>query len=308
VPGMWLVADREESISMKLISILMFALPLAAQFPILIDAGGPGDQYFSPKQTCAAGGTCITTSAAMGEPPMNTLRFGYATTPFSYSVPLPNGLYDVTLGFAEPTKTLPGQRVFIVTVQGEASAPIDLVKLTGGPNFPYMQTWASVVVRAGMLTMTFAPAPGNGANAIVNSIQIQPAATPGFTPQRGTIVVCQPTGACSSYPDGSSVLYRTLPPPGPGPVTCPMVGTGAITVDENGYLYVPSPPWWNMATNQANPAGVTTCTWLRFGPGVSTWPNDRPPGQPTTPTVAPPTAVLECGGPTSAGSDCTGLY
>lgn len=295
---------------MGILRALLFAaaaLPLAAQFPIVIDAAGPGDQYFSPAGTCAPGGTCRTTSAAMGDPPMSTQRFGYNGTPFTYAVPLPNGTYDVTLSFAEPSKTLPGQRVFTSTVQGERSAPIDLVKLTGGPNFPYLQTWHAVAVRAGMLTMTFAPVPGNGANALVNSIQIAQT-PPTFTPSPGTIVVCQPASGCAAYPDGASVLYRTVPPPGPGPVACPQVGTGAITIDENGFLYVPSPPWWNMATNQANPPGVSGCTWLRFGPGVSTWPNDRPPGQPTQPGAPPPTAVMQCSGPTSATSDCTGLF
>lgn len=295
-----------------MIKVLLFAiaLPLAAQFPfpITIDAGGPGDQYFSPKNTCAAGGTCKTTNAAMGDPPMNTQRFGYGAAPFTYAVPLPSGQYNVVLGFAEPSKTLPGQRVFIVTMQGEASAPIDLVKLTGGPNFPYFQTWQAVNVRAGMLTMRFAPAPGNGANALVNSIQITPTGQT-FTPAPGTIVVCQPAGGgCTSYPDGASVMYRTLPPPGPGPVACPQVGTGAMAVDENGFLYLPSPPWWNMATNQPNAPGVNGCTWLRFGPGVSTWPNDRPTGQPTQPGPPPPTAIMQCAGPTSATSDCTGLF
>lgn len=156
--------------------IALIAQQLAGQqAPILIDAAGPGDQYYSPAGTCVPGGTCRTTNAAMGMPPMNTQRFGYDGTPFKYAVPVPNGTYDVVLAFAEPSKTQPNQRVFTVTVQGERSAPVDLVKLTGGPDFPYYQTWRSVQVRAGMLTITFEPVLSNGSpigNPVVNAINI----------------------------------------------------------------------------------------------------------------------------------------
>jgi hypothetical protein len=138
--------------------------------------------YFSPAGTCATGGTCRTTSAAMGDPPMNTQRFGFNGTPFTYSIPMANGFYDVILSFAEASQTLPGRRVFTVTVQGETSGPIDLVKLTGGINFPYGQTWPGVPVRSGLLTIKFQPVlASNGqpiGNPVINAIQIQPSPPP----------------------------------------------------------------------------------------------------------------------------------
>src|SRR6185295_6800644 len=103
---------------------------------------------------------------------------------------------------------------------------------------------------------------------------------------------CRPPLSCNPDPAGpnlwnfiaDSVAYRVLPPSGPGP--CPTdLGTTAYSVDENGYLYLPSPPWWNPLTNQANPTGTGTCQWMRFGPGQVNWTPDRPPGQPTQPAV-----------------------
>ena len=202
---------------MGILRVLLFAagLPLAAQFPIVIDAAGPGDQYFTPPGTCLAGGTCRTTSAAMGDPPMNTQRFGFNGAPFMYQVPLPNGFYDLALGFAEQSKTKVGQRVFTVTVQGEASAPIDLVKLTGGPNFPYVQTWARVAVRAGMLTIRFDPvlSPSNGqpiGNPVVNALQIQPSAAP--TPITTGFVEAVPLGGSV---DGVNAVFKLPSVPNP---------------------------------------------------------------------------------------------
>ncbi len=163
-----------------LILVLLIVSSAAHGQSILIDAAGPGDQYFTPNGTCAVGGTCRATNVAMGPPPMATQRYGVIGTPFTYAVPVAPGAYDVVLSFAERVKTKPGQRVFTVTVQGEQSAPIDLVKITGGPNFPYIQTWSTVHARGGLITIDFKPvlsATGQPiGDPVVNAIEIRPAA------------------------------------------------------------------------------------------------------------------------------------
>lgn len=95
-------------------------------------------------------------------------------------------------------------------------------------------------------------------------------------PGPGTIVVCVADQHCESLPDGSFVVYRTLPPAGPGP--CHSVGTGAFSVDEKGFLYWCSPPW-------DGPVGQNNSVWMRSTTPVmsKTWTPDRPPGAPTLP-------------------------
>lgn len=95
-------------------------------------------------------------------------------------------------------------------------------------------------------------------------------------PGPGTVVVCVADDHCESLPDGAFVVYRTLPPAGPGP--CQSVGTGAFSVDENGYLYWCSPPW------DGPIQGGNNSVWMRTAqPMVKTWTPDRPPGAPSLP-------------------------
>jgi hypothetical protein len=94
-----------------------------------------------------------------------------------------------------------------------------------------------------------------------------------ITPRPGTIVVCVADRNCEALPDGAYVVYRTLPPAGPG--ACSTVGTGAFSVDEKGYMYWCSPPW-------DGPKGVNNSVWMRTAePMVKTWTPDRPPDAPT---------------------------
>lgn len=95
-------------------------------------------------------------------------------------------------------------------------------------------------------------------------------------PRAGTVVVCVADKNCESLPDGAYVVYRTLPPQRPGP--CNTVGTGAFSVDENGYMYWCSPPWDGLEV------GKNHSVWMRtVEPMVKTWVPDRPPNAPSIP-------------------------
>lgn len=91
---------------------------------------------------------------------------------FSYSLPLPDGRYRVTLHLFEPKETAPGARVFTVGASGGARrGGIDLVRLTGGP---LRATTISLPATAGggTLRLDFT---GTTGEAVVSAIDVVPA-------------------------------------------------------------------------------------------------------------------------------------
>lgn len=130
-----------------------------------IDAGGPGDQYFSPPSTCAAGGSC--TDASIGTLPPQNLRYGYLMTTLRYKIPAPNGTCDLALIFEEP-RLAPGQRVFTITANGQTVADVDIALRAGAIKTPTTVA-LTVPVTANFLELAFIPKPGTW-NALVNQI------------------------------------------------------------------------------------------------------------------------------------------
>ena len=94
-----------------------------------------------------------------------TLRYG---TSFSYTLPTRAGMYALKLGWIDANKIAVGQRVFTVSVNGQASAPIDLYALYGNSygemTVPVLATW-------GRIAITFAASAGN---AIISTIEARP--------------------------------------------------------------------------------------------------------------------------------------
>lgn len=140
-----------------------------APVTISIDAGGAGDQYFSPPSTCAGIGSCAYSDPHMGAPPYDTLRYGFGMNPFTYTIPAPNGTCDVTLGFSEPNKTAPGQRLFTITLNGQTVAEVDIFARAGAALTPTTIAIGGVPVTDGFLHLAFAAKP-NTWNAFVNAI------------------------------------------------------------------------------------------------------------------------------------------
>jgi len=137
---------------------------------ISIDAGGSGDQNFSPASTCASNGSCAYTDPKMGSLPFDTLRYGFGMAVLKYDIPAPNGNCDVTLGFSEPNKTAAGQRIFTINANGQIVADVDIFARAGAALTPTTIQLAGVAVTDGFLHLTFTPKP-NTWNAFVNSIQ-----------------------------------------------------------------------------------------------------------------------------------------
>ena len=97
--------------------------------------------------------------------------------PAGYELPIPNGRYTVTLGFAEtsPNVTGPGGRVFDVSVEGKALPSIDVFNETGGPDRALNRSMRVNVVD-GSLSIAFTK---KVECPMVDAIEVQPV---GFNP------------------------------------------------------------------------------------------------------------------------------
>lgn len=130
---------------------------------ISIDCGSP------TTDTAFLGGLAYT-DASMGDPPLNSLRYGVR---FSYRVPAPPGIYLVKLSFVEPNQTAAGRRLFTVTINGQTSDAIDLFKEVGLKKEHVIQTtaisyWGFVKIDfTGLMRSDFVVT-----NAVVTQIQL----------------------------------------------------------------------------------------------------------------------------------------
>ncbi len=90
----------------------------------------------------------------------------------SFSLPLPNGKYQVKLHFAETFDgiTGPGERVFSFKVQDQEFKDFDVWKKAGGPLRAYVET-VNVEVNDGKLSIKFT---SNVENPQINGIEIIP--------------------------------------------------------------------------------------------------------------------------------------
>jgi Malectin domain len=135
--------------------LFLAALTCAAQ-TLAIVSGSTADQYY-------VGGASYTNAD------LTTLRYAPA---FSYSIPLTNGLYKLTLHFDEPNKTAARQRLFTVSANGQTTEPLDVFALAGGALRSYSRDML-VLVGAGTLKIQLTATLGN---AILSGVEINPAA------------------------------------------------------------------------------------------------------------------------------------
>ena len=139
-----------------------------------------------------------------------TERYGNGA-PLVYTIPVPNGAYNVTLKFAEIYFTTAGMRVFDVAINGAVVLPkLDLVAVAGAftaydKTFPINVTGGSIVI-----TLT-----GDTQNPKIDAIQIVPACvlTLNLTMSDGTFSTACVTSA--------TPLSALAGPPGPAGATGP---------------------------------------------------------------------------------------
>lgn len=123
------------------------------------------DSNFSGGTVCSgAPAIANTTTPALYQ----TCRYGT----FTYTVPVPNGDYDVTLKFAETIRTAAGQRLFDVTINGvKVLDEYDIFAAAGGRNRAVDRLFP-VSVTGGKIVIQFTS--GAADLALVNAIQIVP--------------------------------------------------------------------------------------------------------------------------------------
>ncbi len=119
---------------------------------------------------------------------------------FSYSIPLPNGAYQLTLKFAEIEYKSVGQRVFDVTINGvKTLANFDIVAAAGGARKAYDKV-IPVTVSGGVLKMDFT---GIVKRGLVNAIRIKPDTT-----VAGTGAFLETGGAVSMEAESGTFVQR----------------------------------------------------------------------------------------------------
>ena len=126
------------------------------------------DQDFSGGDLLYSGASI----AGVAAQDLNLYRSGRAGlySDFSYTIPVPNGSYTVTLGFAEIQYAAPGQRVFNVILNGTTVLSNFDILTQVAPLTPYTQQFP-VTVTNGAVQLAFN---GVTARGLVNAIQIAP--------------------------------------------------------------------------------------------------------------------------------------
>jgi hypothetical protein len=110
----------------------------------------------------------------------------------TYSLNIPDGTYKVRLHFAEPTSTAAGRRLFNVAVEGRTVLRnLDIFRSAPGKNRALRKTITRVVVRNGLSIQLKA----TQGQALINGIEVWPAAAARSAAQRMELAVAQPSAA-----------------------------------------------------------------------------------------------------------------
>jgi len=153
-----------------------FQAPSPSALAIRVNAGGPEytdslGQIWNADTAFSGGNTFTSPKPVSAHSKQSALyqteRFGN----FRYQFPLPNGLYKVTLKFAENWFTEPNQRVFSVSCNGRTIlSDFDIVAEAGG-QFIAVDKSFTTRVNDGQLTLSFSSTVDN---AKIDAIEILP--------------------------------------------------------------------------------------------------------------------------------------
>ena len=208
----------------------------------LIHSGSADDAYFSPSNTCAAGGTCAYTDTTVIP---STLRYGYGGTSLKYDIPAPMGLGIIYLGFYEPNKTNVGQRVFTVSINGGTPITLDIYKLAGASKKYWVMPPQAVVVTDGFTHISLVSKVGN---PLISTIDYKPNGLKGDQGIQGIQGIQGVPGN-----DGKNGVAITLPTMIPmncirATATAPGIkctinmSTNTVTVEFEPQIITPAPP------------------------------------------------------------------
>lgn len=134
-----------------------------------------------PPQTAsgAVGGAAVAVAGAAPEAgDLATVRAGMS----AYEIPVPNGVYTISLRFAEPGDAAPGERVFAVQLDG--ASILDRVDPASEPGHTLMHVVRDKRISAGKLRLDFQPIAGR---PVIAGIEIVGTTEVNNTPYRRAI-------------------------------------------------------------------------------------------------------------------------
>lgn len=146
-----------------------------ASTPLTDEAGRvwAPDYGFSGASTVWSENTAIITGATTATRALYTCgRYGYREADFSYSFPVPNGKYQVTLRWAEYRATDQGYKFDVILNGTRVLEDFNFVREAGGARIAYERTFTTQVTN-GAMAIGFDGKPGAGYNgAAINAIEI----------------------------------------------------------------------------------------------------------------------------------------
>ncbi|WP_375434994.1 malectin domain-containing carbohydrate-binding protein [uncultured Hymenobacter sp.] len=197
---------------------------------------------FAADQYATGGAVYATTAPIAGtedDALYQTERYGS----FTYTLPVPNGTYTVTLHFAELYWNRAGQRVFNVAAEGTTVLnAYDIVQKVG-PLTATTETFP-VTVTDGVLSLAFAPGAGGVDQPKVSAIEVlrdnsalpvpaaRPAASPLATPTAAKLPVYSAQVKLYPNPSADGRVTVDLPAAFQGEVTYSLVSSLGTTVSQ----------------------------------------------------------------------------
>ena len=159
-------------------------------------------------------------------------------TKIAYRVPVPNGTYQLRLGFADMRSTAAGQRVMDITVQGARVATgVDIFAEAGAKTARTLTYEATV--QDGELSFSVDKNSASANNAFLNCFEVIPVAlgganNPPVTLYRSLVTAKDlPTGVLleATDSDGQQLSYRIVTDP----------QRGSLSGSESNWIYTPQP-------------------------------------------------------------------
>ncbi|GAB7027328.1 malectin domain-containing carbohydrate-binding protein [Geotalea toluenoxydans] len=197
-----------------------------------------------------SGGSAAKTTAAIGGTTDDTLYQSERYGNFSYSIPVANGNYSLTLKFAEIYFSAAGQRVFSVTVNGQTVISNLDIYAKVGKNVAY-DVVIPINVTTGAVTIGFTSTRDYGK---ISAIKISPSAgiaSYGITASAGTGGTISPAGT-TTVTGGSSQTYTIIPGSG--------YKISAVTVDGTSVGAVSTYTFSNVTANHTIAAAFVPTT------------------------------------------------
>jgi hypothetical protein len=179
----------------SLSTALVSAIRISKRSPLAFNAGGPahtapdGTSFYADTVASIAGSTqTASTTVAISGTATPVVYQRNRNGAFTYSIPVKNGGYQVTLKFAEISLTAAGQRVFDVRLEGQSSiVDLDVFAAAGG-RYRAHDVTVPIQVTDGALTVELVSRVNR---AMISALSIEPTTVACSQPRSVALVVDQ---------------------------------------------------------------------------------------------------------------------